>query len=318
MSELINNPVSAFRRSRFNLKKRKKMQILALGGGGARGLAHVGVIKVLEENNWYPDLITGTSIGSIVGALYAMIGNSAELESEVTRIIQSEWFKSLDIQRITKFTEHDAKADLLWTIVKNIVTKWRHKSDEQSFSLLPHNFLPEIMRKIFDGVTFADLKIPFIAVATDIYSGKTVELRSGSVANAVAASSSIPGIFSPIIYKGMYLVDGFVTKNIPIPSKPVKAEKVIIAVDVQSEVGDFVPLKDPFDVIWRVEILTQRQLNKFYLDQADIVITPDMRDIHWNDFSLVEKCIRTGEYAARRYFAEGRHVMAAGYENRYV
>jgi NTE family protein len=308
MSQVKMKPIVSILRNHFHFTKIDKIKVLALGGGGVRGLAHIGVIKVLEEENWYPDMIAGTSSGSIIGALYALTGSASGLESKVYQIIESEWFQNLNIQKIALFTEHDANTSYFWSYVKHIVRNWRKKSTQQPFALLPYNFLPDVMTKIFADVSFSDLKIPFLAVATDILSGRTVELRSGSLAKAVAASSSIPGIFSPIVYRGMYLVDGFVTKNIPIPSRQGNEETEIIAVDLQSEVADFVLLKNPIDVIRRIEILTQKHLNKFYLDQADIVINPDLKDMNWNDFSQAEKIIQAGVRAARKHFQNGYHA----------
>lgn len=288
----------------------KKLKVLALGGGGARGLAHVGVIKVLEENGWYPDLITGTSIGSIVGALYALHGNANELEMKVYNYTQSDWFKRLDIKNVVKTNGDDYNIDLFDTYIKYMVHKWLDKKEKHPLSLLPYNYLLDIMVKIFSDTAFADLKIPFIAMASDLYSGRNVELDSGSLSLAVTASSSIPGIFSPVEFNNMLLVDGCVTQNIPIPDSEENERREIIAVDVDPslEMKNKYVLTYPFDMILRVNAVTQIQLNQFYLKQADIIISPDVQSIQWSDFNNIEKLIKSGEAATYHHFSNGSAV----------
>jgi NTE family protein len=280
-----------------------KAKVLALGGGGARGFAHVGVIKVLEEMGWYPDLVTGTSMGSIVGALYAMCGNAGELEEKVYQHINSEWFNELGVQQLSNIRADSGIPDSIVTYIKYMIKQRFKKKDVHPLSLFPSDFLPDILERIFGTTTFNELKIPFIAVATDIYSGQNLELNSGSLVKAVAASSSIPGIFSPVEYRGMLLVDGCVTRNIPIPTPRNGQKREIIAVDVQSSLEDSSPLKNPLDVIYRVDAITTYHLNQFYLDVADIVIVPSIRNVNWDDFDDIKALIDAGEQAARSYFS---------------
>jgi len=294
------------------LRKRSKkiVKVLALGGGGARGLAHIGVIKVLEENGWYPDLVTGTSMGSIVGALYALHGNAKDLEIKAYEYMQSDWFKRLDIKNVVKTNGDDYNIDLFDTYIKYMVHKWLDKKEKHPLSLLPANYLLDVMVKIFSDATFADLKIPFIAMVSDLYSGGNIELDSGSLSVAVTASSSIPGIFSPVEFNNMLLVDGCVTRNIPIPDSEENKRREIIAVDVDPslEMKNKYALTCPFDVILRVNAVTRIQLNRFYLKQANILISPDVQSIQWSDFNNIEKLIKAGELATVHHFSNGSAV----------
>ena len=159
---------------------------LVLGGGAARGFAHVGVIRALEQEQIPIDMIIGTSVGSLIGAVYASDANSFELEWTAFKLEQSDIFDYGIISAVTGMGL--AKGDRLEKFVKS---KVNHENIEQ-------------------------LKIPFAAVATDLNRGTRVVLRHGSIAKAVRASSAIPGVFQPVNHQGKLLVDGGVVDNIPI------------------------------------------------------------------------------------------------------
>ena len=297
----LNTIIESFHRRRSV----NNVKVLALGGGGARGLAHIGVIKVLEENGWYPDLITGTSMGSVVGALYALLGNAKDLEMKAYAYTQTEWFKRLNLKNVVKTNGNDNSIDLFDTYIRYVVHKWLDKKEKHPFSLLPTHYLLDIMVKIFSDAVFADLKIPFIAMASDLYSGRNIELSSGSLALAVTASSSIPGIFSPVEFGNMLLVDGCVTRNIPIPDSCENEKREIVAVDVDPslKIKNKKALTCPFDVILRVNTVTQIQLNRFYLEQAKLIISPDVQNIQWNDFNHIKELIKAGELETTHHFS---------------
>ncbi len=281
----------------------RKSRVLALGGGGARGFAHVGVIKVLEKMKWRPDLITGTSMGSIIGALYALYGDAGEVEERIYQYTGSDWFNELGVEKLARLRGESGAIDSIRTFIKYIIEQRFGKKGKHPLSIFSSSFLPDILNRVFGNLTFDDLRIPFIAVATDLYSGRNLELNSGPLVRAVTASSSIPGIFSPVKYKDMLLVDGSVTRNIPIPSSAEYQSHKIIAVDIQPALESSSPLKNPLDVIYRVDDITNYHLNRFYLGMADVIIEPPVRDIDWDDFSDIGKMIEAGEQAAADCFS---------------
>jgi len=183
--------------------KKKGLKIgLALGGGSARGLAHVGVILALEAYNIPIDIIAGTSIGSVVGSLYAAGASIDQLEEAALSIKKSKTLFLIDL-------------------------------------VLPHSGLisgeriEEMLNDLFlEDKTFADLKIPFAAVATEIESGAEVILNQGKVIDAVRASISIPGIFTPVKYENYYLVDGGVVNPVPVDVVKMMGADIIIAVSL--------------------------------------------------------------------------------------
>ena len=284
------------------IRSRKKIRVLSLGGGGVRGFSHAGVIKVLEEIGWQPDLITGTSMGSIIGALYATWADAAKLEDIIYEHTGSEWFRKLGVDQLEGLRSESGSLDSIGRYIKYLIKQKFRKKDLHPLSIFPPDFLTDIMKKVFGQSSFYDLKIPFIAVATDLKSGRNIELHSGSLSRAVAASSSIPGIFCPLEFENMLLVDGSVTRNIPVPDTAQNQNSEIIAVDVQPALEMKSPLKNPFDVIYRVDDITTHHLTRYYLDRMDVVIEPAVRNIKWDDFSNIGLLIEAGEKAARDHF----------------
>ncbi len=278
---------------------RTQAKVLALGGGGARGLSHLGVITALEEAGWRPDLITGTSIGAIFGALYGLTGNAADLRTRSDDILNASWFRQL---RFDKLELQDAKItealEDIATTTRRLFHIVRHRKWHRSLSLLTPNILQDTLYSIYGDASFDDLKIPFVAVATDLHSGEDVELDSGRIVDAVAASSAIPGVFSPVQREDRLLVDGYICRNIPVPQKGDDAEQFVIAVNVLANLEDESELKNPIDVIHRIDAITQHHLNRTYLEQADIVITPEVGHLIWSDFSNPEFLITAGYEAA--------------------
>jgi NTE family protein len=172
-------------------------------------------------------------------------------------------------------------------------------------SLVDPEFMREVMASLFRDATFADLKIPFVAVATDLYSGEDVALTEGPLAAAVQASASIPGVFPPVSIDEMLLVDGYITRNVPVPEPgepPLRSD--VIAVDVQRGLESQGPWDNGIEVVARAEWIMQLQLNRFYLEQADLVLVPDVRDVHWADFRRIDQLIEAGRIAAQEKVEE--------------
>jgi NTE family protein len=272
-------------------------RVLALSGGGARGMAHIGVLEHLDELALAPELVTGTSIGALVGALYCLKGSSDGLDALARNLFESELFEKLDLDELMEdhdgihdsFEEFSRKTKVLYTLTKML----------RRISVVEPGFIEEVMDRLYGDATFDDLKIPFVAVATDLYTGEDVALTRGRIATAVQASAAIPGVFPPVVLDGMLLVDGFVTKNIPVPEPGEPPNKaVVIVVDVQRGLRAEGPFEHGLDIVARAEWIMQLQLNQVYLEQADLVLVPDVRDVHWADFGRIDQLILAGRLAA--------------------
>ncbi len=272
-------------------------KVLALSGGGARGMAHIGVLTHLEALSLKPELVTGTSMGAMVGALYCLHGSSTGLKGVVKDLFESDLFKKLDLDDLVEDEEerHDSLEEFTRR-TKNLLTINKLMKRQ---SLVEPEFIQEVMYRFYGDATFADLKIPFVAVATDLFSGEDIALDEGKLATAVQASAAIPGAFPPVSHGGMLLVDGYVTKNIPVPEPgepPNRAD--VMVVDVQRRLESLGPFETGLDIRARAEWIMQIQLNRWYLEMADLVLVPRVQDVHWADFRRIDQLIEAGRRAA--------------------
>jgi NTE family protein len=271
--------------------------VLALSGGGARGMAHIGVLAHLDHLSLKPELVTGTSMGAVVGALYCLYGSSEGLKDVVHELFESELFEKLDLDELIR--DEDGKHDSFEEFTRRTkdlitVTKLMRR-----ISLVEAEYIEEMMTGLFGEATFADLKVPFVAVATDLYSGEDVALTEGRLATAVQASAAIPGAFPPVALNGMLLVDGYVTKNIPVPEPGEPANRAdVIVVDVQRQLEATGPWDNGIDIRSRAEWIMQIQVNRAYLELADLVLVPDVQDVHWADFARTDQLIEAGRLSA--------------------
>jgi len=273
-------------------------RVLALSGGGARGMAHVGVLQHLDSLSLKPELVTGTSMGALVGAWYCLHGSSEGFATVAHDLFESDLFEKLDLDELLddedgardSFEEFSRKTRVLYTLSKMV----------RRMSVVEEGFIEEVMDRLFGTATFDDLKIPFVAVATDLYSGEDVALTEGSLATAVQASASVPGVFQPVALDGMLFVDGYVTKNVPVPEPgepPNRAD--VIVVDVQRNLESHGPWESGIEVVARAEWIMQIQLNRYYLEQADLVLVPEVKDVHWADFARLDQLIEAGRRSAQ-------------------
>lgn len=268
-------------------------RVLALSGGGARGLAHIGVLQEIDRLGLKPDLITGTSIGAIVGAIYCLHGNSDHLRETALSAIQSDVFKRFGLDDLVEEEkeDHDSFSDL-GARVRRIFTLSRMMRRP---SVIEAGIMEGVMEQLFGDASFADLKLPFAAVATDLISGEDITLAEGALAPAVQASASIPGVFAPVARDGMLLVDGYVTKNVPIPeTNETSGNSSIVVVDVMRGLHSDGPFRFGMDILARTDWIAQIHLNRFYLEMADLVIVPNVKQIHWADFRNIDNLIEEG------------------------
>ncbi len=274
---------------------------LALSGGGARGAAHIGVLRVLEENRIPVDYIVGTSMGAIVGALYASGMSPDELEATISHIDWSDAF----IDRIPrKDRSFRRKRDDDLYLVKHKPGVSRDGLefplgllDGQKIDLLlKRNTLRVATIRDFD-----ELSIPFRAVAADIETGEAVVLDHGDLALAMRASMSIPVVFAPRVIDGKLLVDGGISSNLAIDVVRQMGADVVIAVDISSPLQEREQLKSVLAVTDQLSTLLTRRntdLQISTLTDDDIFIEPDLGDIKTASFSRAKDAVPTGVAAA--------------------
>jgi len=251
---------------------------LVLGGGAARGFAHVGVIRVLEQEKIPIDMIVGTSAGSLIGAIYANDANSFELEWTAFALEKDNIFDYAIFSAVTGMGP--VKGDKLEDFVKTKVST----------------------------ANIENLKIPFSAVATDLNRGTRVVIDHGPVARAVRASSAIPGVFNPVEHQGKLLVDGGVVDNIPIAVAREKGADIVIAVDISENVANF-NITNLIDVVIQSANIMFNENVQFKKKEADVLISPAVGNVAMLDFTQKKRCMQAGIEAAQKAVPEIRKAI---------
>jgi NTE family protein len=284
---------------------------LALSGGGARGFAHIGVLKVLEEARIPVDMIAGTSMGSVVGGLYALGYSPSELEQTVTTIDWPELFRSTP-PRKTLFFEQK-KQDSRFLLDIGLRGGIPEIPSGLSAGEKIANLFSLLTVSAARAQTFDQLPIPFRAIATDIVSGTQVILDGSqlSLAESLRASMAVPLVFTPVELGEQLLVDGGLVKNLPVDVVRQMGADIVIAVDVSA------PLRNKADLQSLVAIMDQTislqivQSTQRQIAQADMVITPDLAGFSSADFSQAPALIAKGETAMQAQIARLQQLLSS-------
>jgi len=275
---------------------------LVLSGGGAKGLAHIGVLKVLEEAGIRPDYIAGTSMGGIVGGLYA-IGYSADSLEKIANRTKWSYYLSDDIPRraITLEEKEDYDRFILSIPISE-------KGIEIPGGVINgqniENLLSQLCSPVYNIRDFSDFQIPFVCSATDIETGKEVVFRNGYLPHALRATMSIPSIFDPIELNGKLLVDGGLINNFPADRLKEMGAEIIIGVDVGFQSYSKDQLNSMFRIIEQALFFYGESNQTRNRQLCDIVITPSLNDFNAGSFNSTDTIIALGEIAARKQFAQ--------------
>ncbi len=280
---------------------------LALGGGGARGLAHIGVLKTLDKEGIKIDAITGCSMGSIVGGLYAYYGNAEDVESHILEMLKNPKFQEIKISDLHE-DKNKSEKSFFDEIVHYVGFRINAFKSLQNISY----FDEEITEVLYNGipdVKIEDLKIKFSAIATDLLSGEEINFTRGSLREVVRASSAIPGFFPPVNIKDYYLVDGSASESVPVGKvREIGADRVL-AIDVTHCLKVIEKPENVVEVLNRAEDITSFHLSKERLKDADLVVRPKVRKLSWANFDKAEKIIRKGEEAVHDNLEEIRKLV---------
>jgi NTE family protein len=249
---------------------------LVLGGGGARGFAHVGVLQVLQKEQIPISLVVGTSVGAIVGAFYCA---GVPFES-ITKDI-----KSFGIKDISNFSYP--------SFLKMLLTE----------RLLSNEKMEDFINRELGDITFDHLQIPLICVATDLNTGERILLKEGSVSFAARASATVPGIFQAVEYKQRYLVDGGLSENVPVSVAKLFKSDVIIAISVAADITKN-NMSNVFLTLMQSIYIQGRALDQYNLSMADIIIYPDVGALGVADFALAHEAVDKGYNAAQKSIME--------------
>lgn len=253
---------------------------LALGGGAARGFAHIGVIKVLEAQGIVPDLVVGTSAGSVVGAMYAAGNNGFALQK-----------MALEMDEAT-------------------ISDWSLPFFSKSSGVLKGEALQNYVNKMVGQSSIEKLKKPFGAVATDLNTGTPILFQRGNTGLAVRASSSVPGVFQPVKINERYYVDGGLVSPVPVRFAREMGADIVIAVNISSA-PEGQAATSSLEVLMQTFTIMGQSLNQFELKNADVVIKPDLPTMKGSDFNGRNLAILAGEKAALALIPELKEKIRA-------
>lgn len=277
--------------------------VLALGGGGARGIAHLGVLQYLAEAGWEPSRMVGVSIGSLVAAMcatdtlpHAMATSKAYLASDAFR------------QRghlLPAAAPSEALEEWSFLTIFHRMKRMIHDGRRMSRllnhpSLLPAGILIEAIEVMVPDIDISETNIPIKIIAADLISGRPVVLRAGSLRTAVQASASIPGIFPPVKFEDKLLCDIGGIDSLPSQAARERVDDFIIAVDVGPNTARDQDYSRAIDVLMRMEEIAERASRHHAYELADMVIRPHVGDCAWYDFDRFDELVAAGQVAAKR------------------
>ena len=272
----------------------KRLKIgLALGGGAARAFSHIGVIDGLTKHGIPIDIVTGTSMGAIIGAMYATQPDVAAIKERFAAYIESEEFDESGFNFFKELDSHDegilaemgrrARRGVFNTLMITKTALVNEKTAASSYAFL------------LDDLKVEQTRLPFAAVALDLVSGEPVVLDRGRLREVIAASCAMPGVLNPVKLEGRLLVDGGWTETVPIRAARQLGADFVIAVDVGDALSAFEAPRNALDVIARADSMARNALNKEQLKNADVVLSPQNGVTHWADFSTTTQAIARGE-----------------------
>jgi len=284
---------------------------LALGGGGARGITHLGVLKVLDQEKIPVDVVAGTSIGALIGAVYATGISAEEIERRVAEYLQSPEFQSSALRAFEAANEQGVLRlrQKIHHYLKNrfYAVQAMFKAgilSNEDFQATINHFVPDI--RVEDTI------IPFRAVATDLKSGEQYVSCSGSLRDAVFASCAVPGAIAPFREGERLLSDGGIICLVPTSVARREGADVVIAVAVDRHLCSDEELRNVIGVYYRAAEIMSDKLMQYELKEADIVLSPKAGNLHWTMFSEAMNLVTEGERVTRENMTDIRKAVFPG------
>ncbi len=283
-----------------NTRKERPKIGLVLSGGGARGFAHIGVLKALEENRIPVDYIAGASMGALVGSLYSTGKSPAEMEQIVGAL---DWKKLLSSSPSYEELDYRRKQDQR-NLPGSLTLKGRNiKSLRLPTSLNPGHEIGLAIDRIFLPYSninnFDALPIPFRTVGTDMLNAETVVLKSGSLQQSLRATMAIPAVFAPVEIDGKILADGGILNNIPTDVVKDMGADIVLVINIETQIGDRSSLDNLIGVLGQTFIVATVENSRRSLRQADFIIAPDLKDYSSSSFNEAEAIIELGYQGAK-------------------
>ncbi len=265
---------------------------LALGGGGARGFAHIGVLQRLDEFGFRPDIITGSSMGALVAATYIKTGSAATAWAELNGMVDSEEFKKLGMHLINV---KGRGGESFWhqvssAIQDRIIINLAHSKP----GLVRPERVEDAIKTVITEDSWFDSGTELGIVATDLYSGEDVYFTEGPLLPAVMASIAIPGFLPPVYHEGKTLVDGGVSQQVPIRMAREMGADFVLAVDVGQDINPMADMDNAMAIMSQSENIRSCHYRDMLNQEADVLLLPEMPGVHWSAYDQREAFVDLG------------------------
>lgn len=276
---------------------------LALGEGGARGLAHIGVLQVLQDQGIRVDHVAGTSIGAVVGAMYAETLDAYLVQERFEELAESEeHLTRLGLRRFARGEKREASfwdmigARIMGTLALNLA--------QTRSGLVKVERLERTLEGLLHIRHFSECRIPFVALATDISWGREMPLCTGNLIRAVTASAAIPGFFTPVEHDGLSLSDGAICCPLPVPYAEHAEGAVIMGVAVPTSLQRKEEPENAIDIMLRAQEVNMHYFTSRLMERAHVALYPDIGDVQWHEMDRVREMVRAGREAAEAALPE--------------
>lgn len=276
----------------------KPKTALVLSGGGARGLAHLGALKVFEKAGIKFDMIIGCSFGAIIGGMYAQTPSIDKVEARLFQFMESTAYEGLGINHLRKGGSSSGYLQLFSKKIKKLVALGFATRRQ---SLLKSERLINCVHSLIRPGNIEDTPIRFACNATDLNSGSPYLFIDGDMRQAIIASATIPGYFPPVMHDGRTLVDGAVAYDLPAKFAHELGAEHVIAIDVHPAIQPGDEFNNILDIIVRTRAITGNVLSREIQHHVDILINPKVKQYRWFDFNRYEDIVAAGEAAATEH-----------------
>lgn len=284
----------------------EKPVALVLGGGGARGMAHIGVFKALQDEGVPIDMMVGTSIGAFAASLYGLTRDWRYLKERTVEFLNSKGFKKYGKGLTDDVSGRKRPANRIKTFLQKAVALVILAARK---SLISHKRMREAVDGLVPDKLFADLAIPLAVVALDLKACEEVVIREGSLRDACALSANLAGFFPPQAYKDKLIVDPSPVSSVPVDAARSLGAAAVIAIDIRSRLEPIDKIVSGVDAVFRIAAMASDRANATQIARADVVITPGVSGTYWSDFKDIDAHIAEGERAAREAMPRIRRVL---------
>lgn len=283
---------------------------LALGSGGVRGFAHLGVLEVLEREGLTPDFIAGSSVGAAIGAMYAFRPKLVPNLTHVQNYLNSDLY---DNTKLGYLKQSEESRNTIYDKLRVRFAKGAVLATSMAReSLFDEQTLHGNVAFLVPPVNIEDAMIPLAVVCFDLDTGEEIVLEQGPLIEAVMASCAIPGVFPAVEQGGRQLMDGGVVNPVPCDRVRAMGADIVIGVDVTPQLPPLQVLNGSYEVAMRAADVSKHRLKSLKLREADLVVQVDTSEVFWGDFTRFGECVDKGREAAERALPEIKQLVAVG------